>query len=715
MKKSIFLPILLLLSISFSLFAGEVNLAEARRTAIHFYLEKYNHYKGPMDLNAVKINDTHTEYIHGLPVYYVFTMSPGGFVIVPAKNTLFPVLGYSLDSEFGFKDQPPNVRYWLNQYAEQVQFARNQCLEPEAKVARLWEKYLINDFVPLRESNEWGEVEPLMTTFWNQAWPYNYYCPEDPAGPGGHAYAGCGATAMGQILFYWGWPDHGSGYHCYMPQLHPEYGEQCADFENTRYRWSEMTDESTVQSVNRAIAELLYHNGVSVDMDYNTVGGSAPVGGYYAPVHMEYFRWDLSYQIIYIDSVDIGYFRETLRTNLDEAKPVVYCGGSEDYSVMHAFVCDGYQDSLYFHFNLGWGDTTNGYYLVNQVEDLTSHQYYYSGLIPDTINNAYPLYQTGSDTLTALSGSIADGSGPIHHYLNNTQASWLIDPQNEQDSVTSITLTFKRFDLFDDDDRLSVYDGPDNTAPLLAQLTGNALPSPITSSGNKVYIEFITGNTDTGPGFYLNYECEQPVWCTGTNQLTATYALFDDGSGRFDYYDSKVCKWVIDPGTSEPLVLHFNYFKTEEDHDFLKIYDSQSQELLADLSGNYENPLEPVTSPSGKMLIFFITNNNTRDDGWEAWYDVYTGIDKGKGNPDLRISPNPFDDLITFSFSLLERQDIRLEVLNGFGQIVTTLCDASFSPGVNEVSWNAGDLQAGIYFYRISAGKQRRFGKLVKL
>ena len=41
---------------------------------------------------------------------------------------------------------------------------------------------------------------PLLTTQWNQEYPYNMLCPADPMNYYNHCYAGCPSVAMGQII-----------------------------------------------------------------------------------------------------------------------------------------------------------------------------------------------------------------------------------------------------------------------------------------------------------------------------------------------------------------------------------------------------------------------------------------------------------------------------------------------------------------------------------
>ena len=273
----------------------------------------------------------------------------------------------------------------------------------------------------------------------------------------------------------------------------------------------------------------------------------------------------------------------------------------------------------------------------------------------------------------------------------------------------------KRFDIIEIGDVLNIYDGMDNTAPLLASLNGNALPESITSTGNKVFIEFITDSENTCDGFYLNYTAMQPVWCSGITALIAPAATFDDGSGTFYYYNSTNCEWYINPGTAEPLTLHFNYFETEENHDTLKIYDYTTQTLLAELSGVYEIPPEPVTSPSGKLYLLFTTNSNTRANGWEVWYDIASGIKEPETELGLQVYPNPSEEGFTVSFQLLDQQHILLEMLDLTGRKLGVFKNEYFTSGNHQIYLNTDHLHPGVYFLRLQAGEWITTQKIMKV
>src|SRR5204862_327153 len=135
--------------------------------------------------------------------------------------------------------------------------------EPYPSTASAW-KHLLNpeDVLLLSPANS-RDVEPMITSNWNQPVPYNEMCPADPAGSAGHAIVGCVPVAMGQIMYYYRWPDHGTGSYTYYDST---YGTQHVSFDSTWYRWSNMKNAITTSDT--GIAQLLYHLGVSVDLKY---------------------------------------------------------------------------------------------------------------------------------------------------------------------------------------------------------------------------------------------------------------------------------------------------------------------------------------------------------------------------------------------------------------------------------------------------------------
>ncbi|MCD4723237.1 MAG: C10 family peptidase [Bacteroidales bacterium] len=713
MKTRILLSLMSIL-LAGSVLAGIVPLEKAEKAALNFYYQKHNQFEGMISIDEISIISTYTESESDIPYYYVFHINKGGYVVVSAEDLLHPVIAYSFKNEFDTQLKGLASRGLMNYYKDMIRFVRQQDQPQRGDVKEAWSMYLSDELSSLVQNKNWGSVGPLLTTLWNQNWPYNYYCPETPTGgSGGHVVAGCVTTAIEQILYYHRWPDHGRDSLSYIPTEHPEYGVQSADFENTWYRYEEMSDHP--ETVNLAIAELLYHVGVANRMEYGPSGSGVGYSSYEDDSTYYYFKLlnyhDHSY---YRDSTTYEDWIYILKDNMDRKLPVYYAGFYSGGTVGHAFVCDGYQDSAYFHFNLGWGGQSNGYYTIDSVSGFNYFQYISTEVYPDTLNYSYPLYPSGADTLTYVEGSIEDGSGPIQNYLNNHYASWLIDPQNEMDSVTNIRIELKRLDLYQDGDRLYIYDGKDNSAPLIAEFSGFLEgDSAITSSGNQAFVEFITDGANTSDGFYLSYYSEQPIWCSGTTQITEASGTFDDGSTDFYYNNDRVCIWDIDPGIVCPsLELSFNYFITEDSADILYVYDLENMELLAEISGEYTTPPPPVVSGSGKIRLRFKTNNSERNEGWEVTYHMVS-IDEVDQPLYLNVRPNPASTSFNVAFTLYDQRQVSIDLYDVAGEKVRSLQEQHLLPGTYSFEYSIERLKAGMYFCRMQAGNVTEVRKLV--
>ncbi len=79
--------------------------------------------------------------------------------------------------------------------------------------------------------------------------------------------------------------------------------------------------------------------------------------------------------------------------------------------------------------------------------------------------------------------------------------SWLISPN----PPSVITVLFEQFQLDPSDDHLLVYDGLNSSAPVILDASGSWFPSPLTSSGPYLYIEFRSGSRIEYTGFTMNY------------------------------------------------------------------------------------------------------------------------------------------------------------------------------------------------------------------
>lgn len=98
------------------------------------------------------------------------------------------------------------------------------------------------------------------------------------------------------------------------------------------------------------------------------------------------------------------------------------------------------------------------------------------------------------------SGTFNDGSG-TSNYSNNTDCSWLIQPQN----ASSIVLHFNSFATETMNDIVSVYDGSDASYKSLGTYSGNTLPPYFVSSGGSMFVKFTTNGSITAAGWDATY------------------------------------------------------------------------------------------------------------------------------------------------------------------------------------------------------------------
>ncbi len=81
----------------------------------------------------------------------------------------------------------------------------------------------------------------------------------------------------------------------------------------------------------------------------------------------------------------------------------------------------------------------------------------------------------------------------------------------------------------------------------------------------------------------------------------------------------------------------------------------------------------------------------------------------------LRNYPNPFNPTTNIEFSVIDPGNVKLSVYNMLGQEITRLVDRSMEVGTYEVTFNAGNLATGVYFYRLETVNQTTTQKLLYL
>ena len=383
------LSMLFLFLINLSGFAEQISETTAKIVGINFITTTSNSdiLKNSRDLELVfkavstsgQLKSTSSE----ITLFYVFNTSAPGFVIVAGDDNVTPILAYSDEGTFDPDNMPDNVKKWLEAYKKQVQHIITHGIKATKSIQSEWTAY--QNGLSARSANL-EYVAPLVKTQWGQHPYYNDLCPDV-------AVAGCVATAMAQIMKYWNFPATGSGFHSYN---HHVYGTLSAFFGDTNYDWTAMPD--IVNAPNSAVATLIYHCGVSVNMNYGPKSSGAFVISDYSASEncaeyalKSHFGYKKSLKGIQRINYSQEHWNTLLKNELKEGRPVLYSGFGTGSG--HAFVCDGYDSNNFFHFNWGWDGAFNGYFYVNALnpegvgtgkDDFSSRQMAVIGIEPSS-------------------------------------------------------------------------------------------------------------------------------------------------------------------------------------------------------------------------------------------------------------------------------------------------------------------------------------------
>jgi len=532
MKHRFLLISMIAVCLQLNLFAEHVSVDKASQVGMNFMKQKYTYLSTRGEAlkmyKSVELTQVTTRSVDNQH-FYVFNLNDDqGWVIVADDDRCTPILAYSKSGKFVTENLPANIEGWLVGISSEVQYIIDNNIVADSGTSLLW-KELFNgvstDFINKGEK----VVNPLVQTRWDQAPYYNALCPYDNM-YGERTVTGCVATAMAQVLKYWNYPEVGNGSHSYSTS---SYGTLYANFGGTQYDWNNMPNRVT--STNNAVATLMYHCGVSVDMSYgvaSTGGSGAYVISSYTNsencaefAFKNYFGYKSSAHGEMKDNTSDSQWKSMLRADLDASRPLVYAGFGNGG---HCFVCDGYDNSDMFHFNWGWDGQNNGFY-----------------------------------SLSALSPGSGGAGGGSYSFTNNQQAIFGLEPNSNGGgggggggggSSTSVDL--RLYSGLSVESR--IWFGSDITVTASignwgdATFNGSFCAAAFDADGN--FIDFIdVKSCNLQGGYYIDFEfttTENMVFVPGQYQVALfhktnneEWTIVDDGNynnyGTFEiyYYD----------------------------------------------------------------------------------------------------------------------------------------------------------------------------------
>ena len=180
------------------------------------------------------------------------------------------------------------------------------------------------------------------------------------------------------------------------------------------------------------------------------------------------------------------------------------------------------------------------------------------------------------------------------------------------------------------------------------------------------------------------------------------YSLVEGGEETiYDPYDHNIVTWHEGnlPFDTDPL------FDSEGDYPFaLSEFSPCIDAGTMDLPDGIELPEFDL---AGNPRIY----GETIDMGAYEWSPVSAEEEDIHNSSftihNLRNYPNPFNPSTTISFEFNNEQNeqARIEIFNVKGQLIQELGVKNLELGMNEVVWDASEFSSGVYFYKLTSGK----------
>ncbi len=252
----------------------------------------------------------------------------------------------------------------------------------------------------------------------------------------------------------------------------------------------------------------------------------------------------------------------------------------------------------------------------------------------------------------------------------------------------------------------------------------DALAPPGTGYGNSEMIEdynYIGWMQDVDGDSVITLNSEM-AWYRSIGPSTMPSIHIDDQDQIFLLYASTTETYEYE---------NFNY-----KHIWGRAFANGEWGPFLDLTENvvhiFDECIYPVLAFSSDDNIHYIYNaDNTPGlaiDGWHAYEEnriiygtlpknnLLTGIEDNMNLLDdhllIQNYPNPFCSTTTLSYILEKPSAVTIRIINAQGQVINEIIKDQ-SRGEQQFLWNAGNLPAGIYYYRINTGDQTGSGKMI--
>ncbi|PID74950.1 MAG: hypothetical protein CSB28_00480 [Desulfobacterales bacterium] len=213
---------------------------------------------------------------------YLMELDPSGYILIASDTIRVPVKAYSMRSDFDCLPQTYVKALGRELLVPRLLAAPNNDGPSKAKhqnsTDSVNQKYwdFLRKKIPPPSRKLYGYVpnSHLLTTKWNQHYPYNKFLPEYGDG---QAVTGCVQTAVAQVMKYHAWPSKGSGVF-----THTWNGQTFTASMNRPFHWGILPDVvggASPGHVQEETAALMLDLGILNEAEFGTQETSAYLHG----------------------------------------------------------------------------------------------------------------------------------------------------------------------------------------------------------------------------------------------------------------------------------------------------------------------------------------------------------------------------------------------------------------------------------------------------
>lgn len=284
-----------------------------------------------------------------------------GWCLLASDSNIKPILAYSRSDDFPeFEDMPDAMKWLFAYYEENIFYAKEHSDEINANAwgENSYEAYNAPSNRETVYLSRLGDVKWGQSKNNDGADPacekiYNKFCPYFHSVSCSRTIVGCGAVALGQVLWYYQWPHWGL-----IPENMLNDSGLVSDEQKYKiYDWNlmpEVITSSTPMNQVDMIASFLKDCGYAESMEYGNGSSSTNVNkiataliNHFGYTSVQYFSRS-DYPVNWVNRI---------KNEIRAGRPVIYRGGN-DAGRGHFFVLHGFSGD-YFNINWGWRGSYN--------------------------------------------------------------------------------------------------------------------------------------------------------------------------------------------------------------------------------------------------------------------------------------------------------------------------------------------------------------------